>query len=351
MAKRDEKSGLFRGQHTDDDLYRLVGLTAPAARPTRPEKMTMVEFDQHAAAVAKKEKLPAPPTARAIQMRIGKPWRAIVEAAIAAVAAGSVEQAVGAMKKADEWSDLDEAHIYYAMHCVAAFLKADTLSELGYDAGRTELIASVGPAEARLLEQILPRSWQIKRVAYDDWTKALALVGMTPERKQFEAHPMLSLVWHFYEMKQRFPSDTTLWAYANGELGLAMPRGRGRPFSEYIDDLREARAERGWTTPKEGPPEGERLTQAELAELIDGAPRRQVRGGWTEEKVEEAFVAYVGEHLGKADLRLRHYQGLRSKRGWPSNQAYGKYATFGQWVARAKQIVAAENRAEGKKAA
>jgi hypothetical protein len=270
MAKQDKKTGLYKTEHTDDDLYRLVGLTAPVARPGNPEKMTMVGFDGHSAAIAKKEKLPTPPTARAIQMRFVKPWREIVAAAIAAIAAGTVEQAVGATKKADEWSDLDEAHIYYAMHRVAAFLKLESLSELGYDAGRSDLIESVSRAEAALLEQILPRSWQIKRVANDDWELALALVGMKPERRQFEAHPMLNLIWHYYETKDQYPSENKLRAYVNGELELAMPRGRDRPFSDYLDELKAARAERGWSTPEDGPPAGECLSEAELAALIEG---------------------------------------------------------------------------------
>jgi hypothetical protein len=340
MAKQDKKTGLYKTEHTDDDLYRLVGLTAPVARPANPRKMTMVGFDASSAAIATKEKLPAPPTARAIQMRFKKPWRDVVDAAITAVATNSVAQAVAATKKADEWLDLDEAHIFYGMQRVAEFLKLDTLSELGYDAGRADLIESVSQAEAALLEEILPKSWQIKRVANDHWEEALALVGMKPERRQFEAHPMLKLVWHFYETKSRFPSDRTLREYANNELGLAMPRGRDRMFSEYIDELKASRAERGWSTPDDGPPERERLSELELAALLEGAPRRQVRGGWTEEKIEEAFVAYVSEYLGKVDLRLRHYQSVRAKHRWPSNEAYSRYRTFGRWIERAKQIVA-----------
>lgn len=351
MAKQDKKTGLYKTEHTDDDLYRLVGLTAPVARPENPKKMSMIGFDTNSAAVAEKAHLPAPPTARAIQMRFRKPWREIVAAAITAVTTGTVEQAIAATKKTDEWPDLDEAHIYYAMHRVAAFLKLETLSELGCDAGRADLIESVSSTEAALLKQILPRSWQIKRVADGDWELALALVGMKPGRRDFKAHPMLNLVWHYYETKHRIPSETTLRAYANGELELAMPRGRGRPFSEYIDELKAARGERGWSTPEDGPPEEERLTERELAVLIEGAPRRQVRGGWTEEKVEEAFVAYVSEYLGKVDLRLRHYQAVRSKHGWPSNQAYSKYRTFSGWIERAKQIAAVEASAGAKKAA
>ena len=352
MAKRDKKSGAFKSDYVDDDLYRIVGLTAPVARPTHPEKMTMVEFDGDAGDVAAKNKLPNhPPSGRAIQMRLAKPWRQIVGEAIKAVQGNSVESLVGAAKKRAEWPELDEAHIYYAMRRVAAFLKVESLSELGYDAGRADLIASVAVAEAEILKEVLPVSSQIKRVAYDDWGTALALVGMKSERSQFQAHPMLNLVWHYYETKGAIPSETKLRAYANGELGLAMPRGRDRAFVEYVEELQAVRSERGWTTPEDGPAEGETLSPAELAGLLEGAPAWQEKGGWTEEKVEEAFVAYVREYLGKADLRLRHYQGVRSKHRWPSNQAYSKFLTFAQWVERAKQLIAAEDVAAAKKAA
>lgn len=33
MAKRDHKSGAYKSDYVEDDLYRLVGLTAPVARP------------------------------------------------------------------------------------------------------------------------------------------------------------------------------------------------------------------------------------------------------------------------------------------------------------------------------
>ena len=93
----------------------------------------------------------------------------------------------------------------------------------------------------------------MKRVANDDWELALALVGMKPERRQSAAHPMLNLVLHHYETKHRHPSEPKLRAYANGELELAMPRGRDRPFRENIDELKAARSGRGWSTPEDRP--------------------------------------------------------------------------------------------------
>lgn len=39
------------------------------------------------------------------------------------------------------------------------------------------------------------------------------------------------------------------------------------------------------------------------------------------------------------DLRLRHYQGLQPVRGWPSQNAYGKYGTFSWWIKWAKEYL------------
>jgi hypothetical protein len=341
MAQRDKKRGTFRSQYTDDDLYRLIGLVASVARAADAEKLTMVEFDAHSAPVATANKMPSPPTARAIQMRLGKPWRQVVAGAVSASAGDAVvEHLVGSAKRTDEWPDLDEAHIHYAMRRVAAFLKVETLSEIGYDSGRSDLIESVSRAEARLLEEILPTASQIRRVAYDDWERGLALVGMQPEPRQFTGHSMVKLCWHYYETKSRLPTETRLRDYVNGELDRAMPRGRDRKFSEYVDELRAARADRGWSTPEDGPADGETLSDEELTALLEGAPRRQARGGWTEERVEEAFVEYVREYLGRADLRQKHYLSVRGKHRWPSNQAYSRYATFGKWIERGKQRIA-----------
>jgi hypothetical protein len=191
------KTGEFRSLHGDDDLYEIVGLVALQARPQRPEKLTQAQFDAESAAVAKKHKLAAPPTARAIYMRLEKSWKDIVGDAVKVAAGkGSHAHIVSVGKKSDEWPDLDERHIYYALHRVASFLKVETLANLEYDAGRAALISSVSRAEANYLEAILPTAAQIERVADGDWELALALGGMRHERKQFKALPMLNLVWH-----------------------------------------------------------------------------------------------------------------------------------------------------------
>jgi hypothetical protein len=212
------------------------------------------------------------------------------------------------------------------------------------------LIDSASPAQKRLLESVLPTAAQIKRVANDSWDLALELAGMKrAQPQQQRAHPMLSLLWHYYETKKSIPSENKLRAYANGDLGKAMPKRRGRGFPDFVEELVAARQERGWTTPKDGPLDGETLPTAEFDALLDGASDWKPRERWTEDAVLACFVEFVREFLGKKDLRVRLYQGVRVTRQWPSENAFGRYGTFSWCLERAKQVVMEE--AAGEKAA
>jgi hypothetical protein len=55
--------------------------------------------------------------------------------------------------------------------------------------------------------------------------------------------------------------------------------------------------------------------------------------------VLDCFVAYVSEFTGVVDLRLKHYQGLQPRRGWPSSNAYSKFGAFSWWIKRAKAAI------------
>jgi hypothetical protein len=129
MAAQDKKTGKFTSGLTDDDLYEIVGLVALHVNKQRPEKLTQASFDAVAAAVAKKNKKPTPPSARAIHMRLQIEWKKIVADAVrAARGESSTAIIVGQSKRSDEWPDLDERHIFYALHRVARFLELETVS-------------------------------------------------------------------------------------------------------------------------------------------------------------------------------------------------------------------------------
>src|ERR1700704_4688536 len=107
MAKQDEKSGKFASVCTDDDLYEIVGLVALHVDKLRPERLTQASFDAVAAAVATKNKKQAPPSARAICMRLRIEWKKIVTDAVrAARGESSAAIIVGLSKGSDEWPDL-----------------------------------------------------------------------------------------------------------------------------------------------------------------------------------------------------------------------------------------------------
>jgi hypothetical protein len=335
MATQRRRVGEFASAYSDTQLYLLIRKLAQKASDNEPVGLSQPVFDRNAPAVANLMGLSAPATARAIYMRFkkkrkGTSWREIVEAAVGAL---NVTQQVAADNSAEEVGEwLDERGIVFALRRVVGAAGRPTLTDYQYDAKRRELLGNA------FVALVLPTSAQIATVA-GDWKTALALAGMDPPKTDLRATPIVRLAWHFYEMNGKLPTDTTLRAYCNQDLGVAMPRARDKSWQRHLDDLRAARSDRGWSTPQDGPLDGERLSEGELAELLVGARPAIKRGGWTENAVLAAFVEFTEMFHGRETLSLRLYRAHAPGHGWPSSHGYDRYGGFTAMKERAVKIV------------
>ena len=217
-----------------------------------------------------------------------------------------------------EW--FEEPHIVFAVRRVHLHLrKPDTLTLDQYESGRVALLGSVHGARREQLALLLPSGHQLARLADGDWNMILALCGLpaVATASRATAHPRVLLAWHYYEVNRRLPGSNDLPAYYR-PLGIAVPSGVS-PWSQVHEAVAAKRAERGWSTPPDGPPEDERLTSVELAELLEGAPKAiRPRGYWTTDTITDALIEYLDEFEGVVPLRQKHFMGVRVGREWPT---------------------------------
>jgi hypothetical protein len=326
--------GEFVSSYSDEQLYGLIRKVAALAT-VEPRRLSQALFDSLSAKAAAALEYPEPPTARAIYMRFEKKrsgevsWRSLVEGVVSVESVAMKVAFDKAEAPADDW--LDERGVVYALKRVALSAGKKTLTPYQYDAVRSELLSS------RYAALVLPTSGQIT-AATETWAYALALAGLEQPSKHPAPSDTVKLLWHCYETQARIPTEVQLREYVNKDLCLSLPK-RKIAYREYIEQLRQARAERGWATDKAGPEPGERLTGDELAELIADARRATLVGSWTRERVLEAFIEFVGRFHGRQDLTTRLYKNHRVEENWPSQNGYESYGTFNELKAEALRAV------------
>lgn len=146
----------------------------------------------------------------------------------------------------------------------------------------------------------------------------------------------MKLYWHFYETRDGLPGFRQFRAYA-AERNISLPDSWSVKALERA--LVEARAERRWLTPPDGPGPDERLSPNELADLLQGGPRRRYpKGHWQdEENVLPGLAEYIELDEGKEDLRQKHYQAVsRGHPRWPPASAVAKLGRFQEMLQRAR---------------
>lgn len=338
---RNKRTGTFASDYSDFQLIELLRAVAREAQPDDPERITQATFDRHAPALAKSRGWPAPPSARAIQMRLGdtnqkRGWRALVAESL--VQGRDPVQHAAFKRRAPHDRSLDEGVIHYALRRVAEHLgRTPTADE--YDRAVIELI-EVEQRRRRdsILEELLPTSGQI--IAYAGpagWEGALALARLAPRPK---AEPVrgidpVSLAWHYYETKLERPRYAKeLRAHAR-ELGILLRDLKAWTIGDALVELERRRRARGWSTPAGAPPEDERLTPFELHALIANAALIPER--WTLTRALDCLVEYLDEfEHERGALRSKHYNECAVGRVWPpfsALQTLGKKEGISTWAA------------------
>ncbi|HZR94934.1 MAG TPA: hypothetical protein VFA56_04525 [Gaiellaceae bacterium] len=345
MAKADRGDGgrFVRSEYSIDERYDLVAAVARKARPDAPLQLTMKEFNDAAAGVAAKKKLPPkPPRAQTIYASLHKSWPTIVKEALDS--SRNVQQTRAANERSEPALHLDERYIVYALRRVAMEIGED-FSEDQYDAARRELIRRHERHPGTMLVEILPTSGQVLALADNDWNKARRLAGL-PVRKakgRAPALPLERLIEHFFETKGRKPKAKEIRPYGNDELGIAVPDPAGVKWHDWLERTRAARAERGLSFDDAGPREAERLSEDELSALIASATPRSRWGHWNEKaNVLAGLVEYVSLYDRRADLRQGHYIAVYAGKGWPPLKAIDQH--YGGFQAGVKAARSAARR-------
>lgn len=345
---RSKRTGRFSSGYTDPQLIELLRTVARAARPDDPARVTQRAFDDHAPAVAKRHGWPSPPTARAIQMRLGKTrqkrgWRELVAESL--IEGRDPVQHAAFKQRAPHDKSLDESLIYYAARRVAEHL-GHTPGPDEYARGHAELVdAEQRRRRGSILEDALPTRGQVEAYAGPaGWDGVIQLAGLPPRERAATLVGLdpATLAWHLYETKLELPRYATqLREYAT-ELRILLRDFKTWKIADVLAELERRRAERGWTTPEGAPPANERLSAAELEALIADATPIPER--WTVARALHCLAEYLTEYEHEPGaLRQKSYRVAAVGRGWPPPSALHQLSqkhgipTFAAWLEKARR--------------
>ena len=355
--------GKFRSSYSDERRFELLGLVARKVSPLDPAGLSQPQFDLRAAEIAAEQGWPRPPKANAIYMHLTRrrkrSWRQLVESSLAVTNGSFVQTARITTAEFPAWW-FDERHIVFGLRRVLHFRREqeaakpeaqrrtiETLTYFEYDVARAELLDSVRGERRAYLDMNVPTAGQISVMAGRDWNMALQLAGLPlPARVAPRATPLLTLIEHYYQSERSIPTSYSPLQRKYNALDIAVPHHPSN-WNNVLVEWRADRATRGFETPPDGPPEEQQLSDAQLAALLEGAPRRKATPErWTPELILERFCGYVAEYDGITPLTQKHYKAVGKGSSWPSwgtiydRATPGRKTTWGEMVERARQRLA-----------
>lgn len=324
--------GRFDSLFTADQLFDFVSETG--AYLDRPwQALTQAEFDQTAAAALAPIR---PPSARAICMRLGMPWRSVCE--IACDSRRSETQSRSAVQRSAPASYLMEPpYIYAALRRVAIVLRKRAFTRHEYAAAVREMLGRAPMrAERAFVRAVMPDGEQIVNAA-GSWEIAMELLRGGAERDRpeprREAVPIVdALEWAYEARGIAHPSERTLRRVVAVSI---RKRGPGRPWRSYWDELVARRRARGVSTPEAGPPEESRLSAAQLEQLVGYASQPMPHLKWTRLNVLEALEEFISSQPSGTRFTQRLYHQLRRQHRWPALHTIQSFGPWGEMIAEA----------------
>jgi hypothetical protein len=329
--RRNPRTSQFRAEQPDEQLYKMVAAVAQDVRPDGPERLTVHQFNDNRERVAHLLDEPVPPKANAIYLRLnhrrpkGKrsSWKQIVAHALRG---NHVRRVTTDTRSEPAWFQ-DEGYLVYSLRRIADHLGIK-LGEPGcppdtYDRAYRELIAADRQLKrGQLLSDLLLTSGQIKGAAdKHGWGGAWELAGyLPPEKSVLHGFDTLRVLAHYYETKPGLPRNYGELQKHAARMDIPLPAwSKDDRWSDVRARFIRERAERGLETPREGPLPEQALTNAEVAALLEGAPKMRRKGYWLVlENVVEALADYVDEYEGREPLRQKHYLSVYASYGWPA---------------------------------
>lgn len=331
-------------------LLQGVHEVASLANPQAPEEVSQRAFDETRSQSAT---FPNLPRAKHIAEQIGKPWREVLDIALAPQSTHS--KRLGSIQSSPEQDWLTEEYVAYILNNVARRLNVSTVSPSQYRTEREKMLKADRADWLHGGHRLLPTDEQI-RTACGSWDMALAVARLQARPKpsgtatgtggdKQTIPTRIEVIERFHEHYGVQPTREDLAAFARGN-GIPVSDEGKRNWTESIAAWRQQRQERGLPAPQGiSRPRGRRPRNApalpDYSRDVGAAkPDEQLyRGKWSE---AETCAAWVARYL--TSLGPRERSTLRGYADWARQQdgapAASIFEQHGGWEAIRRQAQA-----------
>jgi hypothetical protein len=228
----------FQPQQSPRELMGIVAVVARAARPDKPEAVSMRAWDDARADAG----YPNAPRAHAITQRLEVSWRELVRIALDRPDDAWRQLTHAAADKGRRGVSLER--ILVALRQVAVALDQDTLTRADYVRGRAEILAPAQRAKHPDAEEALPPLEFIdnllRRKGFD-WDELLRRAGLAPSTREavagLDPEAAVRLMASDLGGVPRGPRDLARWAKLRG---VALQGGGEKRKHISAADVRKA---------------------------------------------------------------------------------------------------------------
>jgi hypothetical protein len=294
----------FRSSYDLRGLISIVAAVAPVALPEDPAKVPQRRYDAARATAG----YPDAPTAKQTAARLGMPWKEVLSLALDPTR--SVDSVLGERGGEEDQLWLTAEDVRAALRIVARRLNKTTLKPVEYRLERRRMLDAAKRSYRHHSELSLPTSNQIETTA-GSWAEALVIAGLKPRQVVGAAGiPITAVLELFLETHGFIATFEQMEAFARvQQFPLA---NRRKPFTTYIAELQDERAEWGkWTPAKSLRGMEPKLdTPAPgLVGLLACYPEAQKRKKrWTSEECIRALAQLLAEWPNDRRLTENAYQ-------------------------------------------
>lgn len=318
------------------DLRGLVDVVAEVARVAdsrQPERVTQAQWDAARASAGHADA----PAARQVATRLTMGW---VEVLALALDGRDIDKALGSHLSEDDDPYLthDADDVRAALRVVALRLGKRTLTPRAYADERAQMLTAARRRWRHRADPALPSVSQVEHIA-GSWDAALALAGLGPRppQERSEGLPIVDALELALEAHGALLTKPELGRFAAANNLSVARHKRGKPWGDYLAELRTRRADWGKWTPPAPPLFGTRPDYSVAVPLPPDAPRRRKRR-WTRAECVAALAALLAELPPRTRLTLRRYQQEAvGRRDLPHLASLQRHGGFSEVVAEARR--------------
>jgi hypothetical protein len=311
-------------------LLHVVGEVARSSAADEPRRISTRSWDRARELSGRFVDVPA---ARRICEHLRLPWEKIRELAFMNGHAQRV--ALGHALGGEQADWLTREHSFFALRLIARRLGVATLTPGQYRAAQQAMLGSDRGRRGVARRVPTPTAEQIQTIA-GGWDEALTQAGLAPRHGLGGHHArvgpvrIVEVLDRCYEHHGTEPTlgELVLFARANG---IPFPRKeRGRPYSSYVKEWKDARAARGLAVRDGPPPKAERPDYScDVGAALSGESR--AKSAWSD---HDEVIVWVARYL--AELKPRDRMTQRGYDAWARQQDGAPWASVlerpGGWI-------------------